>query len=203
MCIDGEIHTSGFLLYLSSEYFQKLLGKNPYITSLSVNYPTGIVKQILDFTFTGIFEMETEPIDRVQQFIDCITLLKPLGSKSLVIYIGWLLLKKILDEWKSAPLEEVVKLLRIAHENRFMSMKYAAMALIVDQHYPEFTFAYNEHSQGENLDLFRRLNQSEIAEFLSPTYIMREMFRKLSTTHRITRFSESDSQRSQVIREIV
>lgn len=47
---------------------------------------------------------------------------------------------------------------------------------------------YNEHSEGENGELFRRLNHSEIADFLAPTNVMLTSYRKRGSVTRILKY---------------
>uniref|UniRef100_A0A915Q2X6 BTB domain-containing protein n=1 Tax=Setaria digitata TaxID=48799 RepID=A0A915Q2X6_9BILA len=69
MATDGEIKTSKYLLYLSTNYFHELITINPNTTSAVLDFDREIIEKVLDFAFKGSYDMEVRLIDKVRKFL--------------------------------------------------------------------------------------------------------------------------------------
>ncbi|MCP9261493.1 hypothetical protein DINM_004851 [Dirofilaria immitis] len=188
MANDGEIKTSKYLLYLSTNYFHELITANPCISSVVLNFNREIIEKVLDFAFKGIFNMEVWLIDKVRKFLQCVRRIRPLKQTEIINHISIKLNETLLQNWESVSLDDAVKILDIAYEQQFANLLDSAMNLIVDQYFIDFRLRYNEHSEGEDGELFQRLNRSEIADFLAPTNVMVTSYRKRGSVTRILKY---------------
>uniref|UniRef100_A0A8R1TJT5 protein-ribulosamine 3-kinase n=1 Tax=Onchocerca volvulus TaxID=6282 RepID=A0A8R1TJT5_ONCVO len=186
MANDGEIKTSKYLLYLSTNYFHELITTNPSASSAVLNFNREIIEKVLDFAYKGIYNMEVRLIDKVRKFLQCVRRIRPLKQTEIINHISTKLNETLLQNWKSISLDDAVKILDIAYEQQFASLLDSAMNLIVDQYFIDFR--YNEHSEGEDGELFQRLNRSEIADFLAPTNVMLASYRKRGSVTRILKY---------------
>ncbi|EJW85297.1 hypothetical protein WUBG_03791 [Wuchereria bancrofti] len=199
MANDGEIKTSKYLLYLSTNYFHELITASPFISSAVLDFNRDIIEKVLDFAFKGTYNMEIQLIDKVRKFLQCVRRIKPLKQTEIINHISVKLNETLLQNWKSVNLDDAVKILDIAYEQQFANLLDSAMNLIVDQYFIDFRLMYNEHSEGENGELFRRLNHSEIADFLAPTNVMLTSYRKRGSVTRILKYKTSMPPKRQFI----
>ncbi|VDO41180.1 unnamed protein product [Onchocerca flexuosa] len=217
MANDGEIKTSKYLLYLSTNYFHELITTNPSAVSAVLNFNREIIEKVLDFAYKGIYNMEVRLIDKVRKFLQCVRRIRPLKQTEIINHISIKLNETLLQNWKSISLDDAVKILDIAYEQQFANLLDSAMNLIVDQYFIDFRtkdhqieclnlaevkiykilerktsnfsrLRYNEHSEGEEGQLFQRLNRSEIADFLAPTNVMLASYRKRGSVTRILKY---------------
>ncbi|CAG9536266.1 unnamed protein product [Cercopithifilaria johnstoni] len=188
MASDGEIKTSKYLLYLSTNYFHELITTNPFASSAVLDFNREIIEKVLDFAFKGTYNMEVQLIDKVRKFLQCVRRIKPLKQTEIINHISVKLNETLLQNWKSVSLDDAVKILDIAYEQQFANLLDSAMNLIVDQYFIDFRLRYNEHSEGENGELFRRLNHSAVADFLAPTNVMLTSYRKRGSVTRILKY---------------
>ncbi|VDN01293.1 unnamed protein product [Thelazia callipaeda] len=193
---NGEIRTSKYLLYLSTNFFNELITSNPFVTSTSLDFDYDIIEKVLEFAFMGTYDLDVYQIDKVRKFLQCIRKIKPLKQNEIINHVSERLNQILIKNWQKVSLDDAVKMLDIAYEQQFANLLDSAMNLVVDQHFLDFRLEYNEHSEGENGALFQRLNHSEIADFLAPTNVMLASYRKRGTVTRILKYkSKTPSKR--------
>uniref|UniRef100_A0A1I8ERT3 BTB domain-containing protein n=1 Tax=Wuchereria bancrofti TaxID=6293 RepID=A0A1I8ERT3_WUCBA len=88
MANDGEIKTSKYLLYLSTNYFHELITASPFISSAVLDFNRDIIEKVLDFAFKGTYNMEIQLIDKVRKFLQCVRRIKPLKQTEIINHIS-------------------------------------------------------------------------------------------------------------------
>uniref|UniRef100_A0A915B340 BTB domain-containing protein n=1 Tax=Parascaris univalens TaxID=6257 RepID=A0A915B340_PARUN len=199
MVKDGEIQTSKYLIFVTMNYFHEFLSANPFASFIRLNFQKEIVKAVLDFALKGIFNISAEEIDKIGEFLRCVRFIRPIGYESITKYIGNILTDRVMKDWRKVHLNEAARMFDIAYEHGFVSLLDGSMNLIADQYYSDFRLNYNESSEGDEGAIFRRLNHSDIADFLSPINVLSESFRKHSTSLRILKFMDKISNPREII----
>ncbi|KHN81254.1 hypothetical protein Tcan_07134 [Toxocara canis] len=199
MVKDGEIHTSKYLLYVTMSYFHDLLCANPFASFARLNFNKEVVNAVLDFALKGTFNLKAEQIDKIGEFLRCVRATKPIGYETIVRYIGSILVDRVSKHWRSVSLDDAARMFDIAYEHGFVALLDGSMNLIADQYYADFRLYYNESSEGEQGAIFRRLNHSDIADFLAPTSVLTESFRKHGTSLRILKYGDRTAAQREII----
>ncbi|VDM50408.1 unnamed protein product [Toxocara canis] len=199
MVKDGEIHTSKYLLYVTMSYFHDLLCANPFASFARLNFNKEVVIAVLDFALKGTFNLTAEQIDKIGEFLRCVRATKPIGYETIVRYIGSILVDRVSKHWRSVSLDDAARMFDIAYEHGFVALLDGSMNLIADQYYADFRLYYNESSEGEQGAIFRRLNHSDIADFLAPTNVLTESFRKHGTSLRILKYGDRTAAQREII----
>ncbi|VDK80240.1 unnamed protein product [Onchocerca ochengi] len=90
-CTDEVLSYNRYYLYITCRYFHDYMNDNPEENSISLDFESTTVEQVLSFAFTGLCQMkyyggslDSSDFANYHQFLACFHLLKPLMNQELL-----------------------------------------------------------------------------------------------------------------------
>ncbi|VIO97942.1 Uncharacterized protein BM_BM17741 [Brugia malayi] len=90
-CIDETLLYNRHCLYITCRYFHDYMDSNPEGNSVSLEFKSATVEQVLSFAFTGMCDVKyfggsfnSSDFNNYEKFLACLNLLKPLMYKELL-----------------------------------------------------------------------------------------------------------------------